>query len=78
MTDWECKVDRIASSDHNYVAKQAGEKYSRRKKFLAAAFLIGEDKRQYGWMMTQLSNNYTKGQQSYILTVQKAQALLTA
>ena len=45
------------------------------EKFLAAAFLLGV---QYGGMMTQIRNDYAKGEQTYPVRVQKAQALLTA
>ena len=70
-TDWECEADRIMSSEHDYVANQAGLKAAAREKFLVAAFLIGADRRQYRGMMTQLRNYYAKGQQTYPSTLQR-------
>ena len=63
-------------SDTDYDKKCADASKVEREKFLAATFLLGADRRQYGGMTTQLRNDYTKGQQIYPETVQKVQAVL--
>ena len=49
-----------------------------REKFLTDTFILVADRIQNGGMITQLSNDYTKGQQTYQAMVQKVQYLLTA
>ena len=65
-------------SDTDYNEKRADARKVTRENFLAATFLLGADRRQYGGMITRLRNNYTKGQHNYPATVQKFQALLTS
>ena len=76
-TDRECEDDGIKTSDADYDKKPAEASEVVGEKFLAATFLLGADRRQYGGMMTQLRNDYANGQKTYPATVQKAQALLT-
>ena len=65
-------------SDPNYTSKRAVVKPAAREKFLVATFLLGSDRRQYRGVMTQLSNDSSKGQKIYPSTVQNLQALLMA
>ena len=48
--------------DADYDKKHAEAREVAREKFLAATFLLGEGIHQYGGMITQLQNDYVKGQ----------------
>ena len=63
-TDQECKARGIKKSDTNNDKKRADASEVERKKFLAATFLLGEDRHQYGGMITQLRSDCTKVQQT--------------
>ena len=76
-TDWGFESREIKTSYTDYGKFCADASYVERGEIFAATFLLTADRCQYGSIITQLRNDYTKVQQTYPSTVQKVQALLT-